>query len=301
MNRSRILAGIAAAAILLSGCSSSPKKEESTDKSEQVSEKKTDKTESTSQEKKEDQKESSKEAFTPQVIYDQNGVKVTATGYEDSYLGESLKLNVENNSEKNWAVQARDASVNGIMVNPIMSIDVAAGKKANGDMDILKSDLEDAGIESSGTIEFRLHLFNSDDWTDSVDSELITVKVGEDQSTDISNGEVLVDRNGLKIVSTGLKKDFYSDSAIGLYLENNSDQPMTVQVDNFSVNGYMLTAVFSCDVMPGKKASDEITLFSSDLEENGIEKVETVECSFRVFNSDNFATIFETGPIQINY
>ena len=42
---------------------------------------------------------------------------------------------------------------------------------------------------------------------------------------------------------------------------------------------------------------DEITLMSSELEENGITSIEDVELKFRVYNSESFSTLFETEAI----
>ena len=49
-----------------------------------------------------------------------------------------------------------------------------------------------------------------------------------------------------------------------------------------SVNGFMLSPFFSTTVYDGKKAINDITVFSSDLEENGIETIEEVELKFNI-------------------
>ena len=66
-----------------------------------------------------------------QVLYDENDIKITATGIEDGWLGTELKLLIENNTDQSITVQAKNANVNGYMVTTMMSADVAAGKKAN--------------------------------------------------------------------------------------------------------------------------------------------------------------------------
>ena len=64
-----------------------------------------------------------------QVLYDANDIKITTTGLEDGLMGTELKLLLENNSAKNITVQARNANVNGYMVDTMMSVDVAAEKR----------------------------------------------------------------------------------------------------------------------------------------------------------------------------
>ncbi len=244
---------------------------------------------------------SSKNEFTEQVIYEQDGLKVTATGLEESRTGIQLKLTVENSADCTYIVQARNVSANGIMVDPSMSIDVAAGKKANGKMRLSSRELEDAGISQIHSLEFNLHIFPEDDFMDGIDSDLITLTLSDGEESKSVDGEVLYDADGLKIISTGLKESELFGTALGLYLENSSDQALTVQCRDLSINGIMIDGVFSCDLMPGKKAYDEITVFSSQLEENDIEEIENAELSFHIVNADDWSDSTDSDPITINY
>ena len=53
-------------------------------------------------------------AIEQQVIFDQDGIIITATGidFNSSFMGPEIKLLIENNTEKNLTVQARNVSVN---------------------------------------------------------------------------------------------------------------------------------------------------------------------------------------------
>ena len=64
-----------------------------------------------------------------------------------------------------------------------------------------------------------------------------------------------------------------------------------------SINGFMMTPYFSCDVYDGKKAIDDITIMSSELETNGIESIDEVELQFHIYNLDTYDTIADTDPI----
>ena len=74
-----------------------------------------------------------------------------------------------------------------------------------------------------------------------------------------------------------------------------------VQSRDTSVNGYMITDIFSCDVAPGKHAIDDITFLSSSLEENGIDKIESVELSFVISDANSFKSLYKTGKINITF
>ena len=88
---------------------------------------------------------------------------------------------------------------------------------------------------------------------------------------------------------------------IYIYVENNTDQDVTVQAANTSLNGFMVEPYFSCDVTAGKKAYDTITFMESDLEENDITKIDTMEISFHVFDTANYNTVFDTDPLSVSF
>lgn len=115
----------------------------------------------------------------------------------------------------------------------------------------------------------------------------------------VASGTVLVDQNGIKITYTGISKDNYSTD-VKLLIENNSNQPVLVQIRDESINGFMTSGIFSCAVEPGKKANDGISFYHSTLEENGITSISQIELKFNVMNGDTWRTIFETGAITIN-
>lgn len=113
-----------------------------------------------------------------QVVFDQDGITITATGIElnGSFMGHEVKFLIENNTEKNLVVQARDVSVNGYMVFTSMSAEVSSGKKINDSLTIDIDSLKESGIEDIEYIDFSFHIFNDDSWDDSIDTEMIHIE-----------------------------------------------------------------------------------------------------------------------------
>ena len=72
---------------------------------------------------------------------------------------------------------------------------------------------------------------------------------------------------------------------------------MGISVDDMSVNGFMMSPFFSTTIYEGKKSIDDITVFSSDLEENGIKTIEEVELKFHIYDADSYSTIADSEPI----
>ena len=248
---------------------------------------------------------SSEVTIEEQVLYDENSIKITALGMEDGLFGTELKLLLENNSDKSITVQARNANVNGFMVSTMMSVDIAAGKKANDSLTFETSGLKDCGIESIATMELFFHIFDTESWDTIVDTDVITINTSiastYTQAVDDS-GEILVEEGGVKIVGKGLSDD---DSVWGpgviLYIENNSEKDVTVQVRDVSINGFMVDSSMSTDIVAGKKAMSAVQFFSTDLEENAITDITDVELYFHIFNLESWDTIFDSDVITISF
>ena len=83
---------------------------------------------------------SSKEELTQEeiVLVDDDIAKIVVTEkVNDEIFGPTYNFLIENKSDGKFTVQSRDVSVDGIMQEPIFSVDVMPGKKAKGDMTIM--------------------------------------------------------------------------------------------------------------------------------------------------------------------
>ena len=242
-------------------------------------------------------------AIDEQVLLDQDGIKITATQYvEDAIWGEGIKVLVENTSDKNVGITCNATIVNNFMITDLFSTSVAAGKKANETIYLSSADLEAAGIDNVGQVEFYFHVYNSDTYDTIFDADVVTLKTNayEKMDTDVSEtGTVLYDANGIKVMGRHVGDDSFWGAAVLLYLENNTDRNIVVSCENMSINGFMVTPYFYGDVFAGKMAIDEIAILSSDLEENGISTIEDIEVSFHIYDSDTYDTIDDSDPITI--
>ena len=240
------------------------------------------------------------------LVYDQGGIKITAKSLDMSgFMGPAVKLLIENDSSKNVTVQARNTSVNGYMVDCMMSVDVAAGKKANDGLTFLSSDLTKAGITKIADLEFSFHIFDTDTWSDNADSDIVRLETsafeGYEYQFDDSGDQVYKDHD-VEIVVKGIaESDSWFGPGIEVYICNSGSRAVTVQTRDVSVNGFMVNTLFSSDVAAGKHALDTITFMQNELEENDIESLDTVELSFHIFDADSWDTIADTSPITLDF
>ena len=247
----------------------------------------------------------SKEISIDETVVDEAGVKITAKSLSmDELFGPELKLLIENNSGTDLTFQCGYSCVNGYMIGHMMSVDIADGKKANDGITLSESDLDTCGISEIADIELSFHIFNLDDWETYLDTDLIKIKTsisdGYEYKFDDS-GDVAYDKDNIKIVVKGLIEDSILGPSVVVYIENDNDENITVQARNVSVNGFMVTELFSCDVLAGKRAVDTITFLSSELEENEITAIENIELSFHIFDADSWDGIADSDTIIITF
>ena len=240
-----------------------------------------------------------------QVIFEQGGIRVTALGLDtDGFFGTGIKVRIENNSAQNITVQTHSCSVNGLMLGPMFSCDVAAGKKANDTILFMETQLEDAGISTIAETEFVLSIFNSDTWEDILTSDIIALRTSATdyvQAYDDS-GYVAYDEGGIRIViQKANSEDSFWGADVYVFAQNDTAANITIQARDVSINGYMVDPMFSCNIAAGKKAYSSLTFLESDLTENGITDIKDLELRFTAFNSDTWSDIFDTEVIAVTF
>lgn len=117
---------------------------------------------------------------TGEILYNKNGLKIVSKGLNSSILGTELLLYVENNSKENITIQADNVSINGFMVNVLMSADVMPNKRAMTNLTILTSEMESNGIKDINDInefEASFNIFNTDTFDTIEETQPIEIKV----------------------------------------------------------------------------------------------------------------------------
>ena len=226
------------------------------------------------------------------VMLDEGGVKITATGLIYSSYAAELDLTIENNSGKDLSFISGSMgyscnSVNGFMVDDgYLNCDVANGKKANGTIRFSYDSLMLYGIDEIADLEIGFDM--SDDDYNHTYSGPIQLKTSayetHDYSTDhyqetITSGaamstygyemlrfsqDPLYDRNGVKLLSSGVMKNSDGSTALLLELQNTTDSMVYVSASDIAINGLTVEpSTWSSDaVNPGKCRIVDVQLSS---------------------------------------
>ncbi len=238
-----------------------------------------------------------------QVLVDSGGLRITAKEYTtDSIWGDGVKLFIENGTAQDYTVGCQALIVNDYMINDLFVSEVAAGKNANEVMYLSSAGLKAAGIDSVGKIEMYFHAYDASMnylFKDAF-AEIQTSEYANMDTTPNDVGMELYNANGIRIVGKTVDENSFWGTAILLYAENTSGQNVGISVDDMSINGTMISPFFSVTLYNGKKVIDDITIFSNDLEENGITSIDQVELKFHIYNADSYSTIVDTDPITFS-
>ena len=239
------------------------------------------------------------------VLYEADGIKVTAKSLADGLFGTEVKLLIENDSSKNILITSSSVSANGYMMpTAALYAEVAAGKKANESLTLMSSELDQCGIETLAELQFYLQIQDPETWETIKTTDLITLATsatGYTQPVDDS-GDVLYNENGYKIVCKGLKQDIIWDGTVVFYMENNSNKAVSIYAENVSVNGFMQEVGLWSDLRPGTKMIDGMSMIDlSDLEITNIDEIKTIEFNLRIVDAETWEDIVTTDAMTLNF
>lgn len=237
------------------------------------------------------------------VIYNTGGIKMTVKGIDDSaLLGVSIDVLIENDSTTSIMIQTSNFSVNGYMVMDILAETVAVGKKANAQITILSTSLDELGITLIKDIEFTVSIRNADSWAvidETTKVSLVTNAEASKLTIRDFTGTTVLEQNGFKIVYVETILDGFIGSEIFFYVENTSSSNGRIQAEEVSINGFMLTPVFNIDVAAGMKAYGALSVMSQDLKDNNITKITALEMILKVYDQDTFSELASSDVVKL--
>ncbi len=108
---------------------------------------------------------------------------------------------------------------------------------------------------------------------------------------------VYEDENAI-ITFTGISGD-EGNYRIDLMVENLSKRDLVIQVEDFSINGFMVDPICSMEISSGKKIKDGIKVWDVLGDVTPMSEVSAIETKFRVFDWEDFDFGYTTETISI--
>ena len=233
--------------------------------------------------------------------------------YEYSDQSWIINLYLENNTDCEIYLDLDDVLVNGYCISLANgNKSIPAGSKylasTNFDYIIDTADLSAYGITEIETLAFNLRI--KDDWAgNSIYETPVNIDVnkivtqGKNDSV-IKDGEVLLDKNDVYVSYCGIYEYSTQSWIINLYLENNRDSSVYLDLDDVLVNGYNVKLSNGNNSIPsGSKylagPNFDYIINTEDLSAYGIEQIETITFNLRIKDSWAGDAIYET-PVSLN-
>ena len=239
-----------------------------------------------------------------QSIYEKDGVSVKATAIRyDTVHGPQIVFSVKNDTENDLLIQNRYTTVNGFMMKPEINAKIPKKKTTECEMSLPYIDLAMADIHSLNTVEFSLRLLDSKTYQELDVTDIVKLKLqntsGPQAAYDVS-GQTAYDKDGVKVVLQGIKKDtlFESSCVLMVYMENHTGRTVCIKNKKLTVNGYDITTSMTSTILPDQRAVDKIELYDQDLEEYGITTIDSVKVSFEIYDYEDWKLIADSKDVS---
>ena len=238
------------------------------------------------------------EAVEEQVVYDAEGVRITATGLKIVRYAPVLALRIENASGRPLVFDVPESALNDWMWDATLCLYVdndgepdddeyyEEGELTVADGETLECGLgysneyfyEPCGITGFGELGFVLRACDPD----SGDTLFVTpaIDVATSLGADypglyVDAGTLAYDDHGIRVLIAGLSADEYS-AGVQIYVNNSSDKPVIVTAERCAVNGVETEAWFGAQVSPGRQC---LSIMGFD---DGIAQIDRLAVAFRV-------------------
>lgn len=242
--------------------------------------------------------------FSKQVVYDKNGVKVTATALDYMQLvGPTVSFVAEGNTDKELYISLDNVSVNGIGMSTqteTYTLVPNEEQEINFTLELFKDARELLeNITAIGTIEFNVCITDKDgNIVDVSDKNKIVINESIKTEHDKS-GEILYSQDGVTVYKTkniGNQEEYIAK----LLVTNETQNNLTVGFEGVVLNGEILYDSWYDKYIPANQVS-YICLYSDPevFVSNNIDKVEKALFSINVFNNDIKENINVSDPIEL--
>lgn len=220
-------------------------------------------------------------------------VKIKEFG-EDSMWGHTMKVYMENKTDKLLMYSIDSCAVNGVMNDPFWAKEVMAGSKANAEISWfdMKGNASDIGITQ---LDFDFRVSDSEDWmADALLDQSYTIypkgesSVVLDEYSPSSSDITLFDDNNATMIITGFSDDEIWGYTANVYVNNKTDNPLMFSVENSTVNGFMCDPFWAAEVRANTSAYTSISWMQEDFEMNDITNVEEIVLAVRVYDSEDW-------------
>lgn len=234
-----------------------------------------------------------------QVLVDQEDLYFAIRDVkDDSALGYSWQVYVENRTDKNLMFSFERVAVNGVMCDPYWAEVIAAGKKGNCEIVWLRDSLDRRQLTDVRKVEFTLNVYNDDVYTEAplMHDTFMVYPLGQGEAADTKvvrkltlADQILVDNKDCTVLVTGFEPDNSWGFVMNLYLVNKTDKDLIFSAEDSSINENPCYMYWTEIVTAGSAAYSSVLWEKGDLDESEIQVVRKISFPLYVFSDQNTA------------
>lgn len=229
------------------------------------------------------------EYYEEDELYNQNDLRIVSKAVIEDDEGKKVVFLefINDSSEIRWC-RFTDVRFNNLVVSDGIWTTAALNPKSR---EIVELDtslmLEPEWHEMFGISEIESVGFNfamrDNDGEDVGEEKAVDVAFADKLSKLDTSGTELYNAGDIRIIAKGIVEEpskYSDDIHVLLMIENNSEKAIRVEVvnDTLSINGFMADSIFgSVNIPAGTSGLSDIQIYSSQLEEAGIDGYEAIE------------------------
>jgi len=231
-------------------------------------------------------------------------IELTDTYHSDEYEAWVLQIKAENKTDEVLSVMVSDSAVNGVMSPVGFGVELEPGESLEDIGGWMDYELEAYGISEVTDVELEVVVMNTD--YDFVYQGTVkaypngeanaTIATREDKDTD----QLLYEDDYVKVLATEKGSSDYYDNYVQLYVVNKTDKSIYVGGEDVLVNGKDMDPYWGEDLAAGKAVYSYMYWFDDELQEQGIESIDSLELKLEVFDNVNFDTLVKTDALTID-
>lgn len=206
-----------------------------------------------------------------QVLVDENGIKIKATKYGESFDLDSpyIALELINNTDYDLTISLNRTSVNGIMFQDAsLYKTIAAQTTDKATINFMSFLLEDVGITTIGEVETSFKIIGEGKDAPNFETDIVKIRTSAYtnlvQSYDDS-GEIIFDENGIRLIKKDLSiTEFVTGQ--DFYIDNTSGKRIQIIATENKVNDTLIDSTITFPAIEvDKKANYTLSFMKDDL------------------------------------
>ena len=243
-------------------------------------------------------------SFEQTVLYDQLGIKLTATGITYGKEGPAVRLMLENSSTIYVRAVCDGLDVNGYRFSALTECLAGPNYTAYGKILVDPDCLAVCGIEEIAQLDLDIDLTNAKTGTalpGEASARIRTDAAAEKSYSADKTGRLVYYDNGVEITVKGRDGRPLHYADLVLCLSSTNDDPVRAELVGFSVNGVTLEAELSAVLHKGRTLLAIVHVPRSTLAERDLYEIERYMLRFELYDETTGDLLAATDALRVSY